>query len=92
MATLAVCVTPKSGRDETGGWRGDELVVRVTAAPEGGKATAAACRTVAKALGVAKTTVRVVRGDTSRHKILEIDGMSDAEMHAILGCPEEPLF
>lgn len=92
MATLAVCVTPKSGRDEIAGWKGSELSVRVTAPPEGGKANAAVCKVVARALGVPKTTVIVARGDTARHKILEIVGMTDDRLRELLGEPGGPRF
>lgn len=92
MATLAVHATPKAGRDEIVGWRGSELSVRVTSAPEGGKANAAVCKTVAAALGVAKSHVRVVRGETSRHKILAIDGVGEADVVAAFGGPDETLF
>ena len=64
MADLAVHVTPRSGRDEVCGWRGTELAVRVTVAPEGGKANAAVCVVVAKALGIAEV---VGTGGPRRH-------------------------
>lgn len=89
---IAVHVTPKSGRDEVAGWRGGELSVRVTAPPEGGKANAAACRVIAAALGVPKGAVRVVRGEASRHKQLEVDGVGEAEARAAFGTPQEGLF
>ena len=92
MARLAVHVTPKAARDEFAGWRGTELSVRVTAPPEGGKANAAACAVVAKALGRPKSAVSVVRGDTARHKILEIEGVSEEDLCAAFGRPEETLF
>jgi len=92
MANLPVCVTPKSGRDETAGWRGAELVVRVTAPPEGGKANAAVCKVVARALGVPKSAVRVVRGDIARHKLLEIEGVSEEALRSTFGEPDAPLF
>ena len=92
MADLAIYVTPRSGRDEIAGWRGTELSVRVTVAPEGGKANAAACIVVAKALGVPKTSVRVVRGDTARHKILRIDSVDDVALRDAFGQPDAPLF
>jgi uncharacterized protein len=91
-ARIALHVTPRSARDEIAGWRGGELSVRVTAAPEGGKATAAACRVVATALGVPKTAVKVARGHASRHKQVEVEGVSEAEVRTLLGMPEEPLF
>lgn len=89
---IAVHVTPKSSRDEVAGWRGGELSIRVTAPPEAGKANGAACAVVAAALGVPKGAVRVVRGETSRHKQLEIDGVGEAETRAAFGEPHERLF
>jgi len=92
MATLAVHVTPRSGRDEVVGWRGSELSVRVSSAPEGGKANAAACKVIASALGVPKTSVRVIRGETARHKILDIAGVGDEDIAAVFGRPDAALF
>jgi uncharacterized protein (TIGR00251 family) len=89
---LAVHVTPKSSRDEVAGWRGGELSVRVSAAPESGKANAAVCAVLARALGVSKSSVRVVRGETSRHKQLELKGIDEDALRAVFGFPEEPLF
>ena len=88
---VAVHVTPRSPRDEVAGWRGDELLVRVTAPPEGGKANEAVCRTIAAAVGLPKSGVRVARGEASRHKSVEID--ADAErVAAALGTPNPGLF
>ena len=92
MATLAVHVTPKAGRDEIVGWRGGELQVRVTAPPEGGKANAAVCKAIATALGVPKTSVRLVRGEASRHKVVDVAETSDQDLKAKLGGAEESLF
>ncbi|MDZ4169077.1 MAG: DUF167 domain-containing protein [Coriobacteriia bacterium] len=91
MVRLRVHATPKSLRDEVCGWRGDELMVRVTAPPEGGKANFAVCKVVAAALGVAKSSVSVVRGETSRHKTLEVEGAGDAEVERVFGGPGAPL-
>jgi uncharacterized protein len=92
MASIAVVVTPKSGKNEVVGWRGSELSVRVAVAPEGGKANLAVCKTLADALGVPKTSIKVARGETARHKIVEIDGMSDDDVHAVLGAPDKPMI
>ena len=89
---IALHVTPKSSRDEVAGWRGGELSVRVTSAPEGGKANAAACKTLAAALGVPKTAVRVVRGQKSRHKQVEVEGVAQAQVDEVFGKPVEGLF
>lgn len=92
MLTLAVHVTPRSGRDEIVGWRGSELAVRVTVAPESGKANAAVCTTVASALRVPKSSVQVARGKTARHKVLEIAGVTHDDLLAAFGRPDSPLF
>jgi hypothetical protein len=55
--------------------------VRVTAPAERGRANAAVEAVVAEALGVAAAHVRVVAGRTSPRKVLEIDGLSEAEVH-----------
>ena len=92
MAVLAVRVTPKAVRDEIAGWRGSELSVRVTAAPDAGKANAAVCAVLARALGVPKTRVQVVRGFAARHKAIEVEGLSAEDVAAVLGAPDTPLF
>ena len=92
MATVAVHVTPKAARDEVVGWRGSELLVRVTVAPEDGKANSAVCKTIASALRMPKTSVRIVRGETSRHKVVEVVGASERDLADAFGGPDATLF
>jgi len=56
----------------------------VTAPPDDGKANAAVCKVVADALGVPKTAVTVVRGHTARTKTLEVRGVSEQDVAALL--------
>ena len=71
-ATLAVRVTPNARR---AGLELAEGVIRiaVTEVPEGGKATEAARVALARALGVAKSRLTLVRGATSRDKLFRLD-------------------
>ncbi|MCG7493729.1 DUF167 domain-containing protein [Thalassobius sp. Cn5-15] len=70
---LPVKVTPKASRSRI--TVTDEGVrVYVTTVPEGGKANAAVQKLLAKALGLAKSRVVLIRGDTSRDKLFRIDG------------------
>jgi uncharacterized protein YggU (UPF0235/DUF167 family) len=76
---LLVRLTPRGGRDEIGGWAVDaagkpHLKARVAAAPEDGKANKALTALLAKHLGVANSAVRIVRGETSRLKLVAIEG------------------
>ena len=87
---LKVKVVPGSSRNCIAGWLGDTLKVRVTAAAERGKANAAVEETLAKALGVARGSVRIVRGAGSPRKIVEIAGLPEAEVHRRLEKDVEP--
>jgi len=92
VVRLTVRVTPRSGANEVAGWRGAELCVRVTSAPEGGKANDAVVRVIADALGVAKSRVAVVRGHTSRVKSLAIEGVEESDLNRVFGSPGDTLW
>ena len=49
-----------------------EVQACVTAPPDNGKANKALCKLIASELGIAKSKVEVVQGQTSRHKRLGI--------------------
>jgi uncharacterized protein len=71
---VVIRVKPGSGRTVVGGRYDDALVVRVSERAVDGKATDAALRALADALGVRRADMRRVAGATSRTKIVEIDG------------------
>ena len=56
-----------------------KITVRVTAAPESGKANDAVVALLAKRLGVPKRSIQIVRGHRSREKRISIDGISSKE-------------
>jgi uncharacterized protein (TIGR00251 family) len=82
--TIAIRVTPRSSRPGIGGWRvgpdgREELEVRVAAAPTDGEANAAVIKLMAKELGVPRSSIEIVGGETSRHKRLALP-LSEAEL------------
>lgn len=70
-AQIAVHVTPKASKNRIV-QRDGQLRVYVTTAPEGGKANAAVQKLLAKALGVAKSRLTLVRGHTARNKVFSV--------------------
>jgi uncharacterized protein len=78
-AHVAIRVTPRASRAGLGGVRGEVLVLRVSAPPAEGKANAAVRSLIAKACGVPAGRVVLVRGKSSREKVVRIEGMSAAE-------------
>ena len=79
VVRLAVHVRPGGSRTEVGGSHGGAVAVRVTAAPEAGRANRAVVEAVAEALGVPRRTVAITAGATSRRKVVavEVDTASD---------------
>lgn len=75
-----VRVTPKSRADEIRASRAEGTIrVRVTAAPEDGKANEAVLALLAKRLGLSRRSVRLAGGAASRLKWIEADGLEEAE-------------
>jgi uncharacterized protein YggU (UPF0235/DUF167 family) len=78
-----VRVTPRAGRDEVAGvGSAGELLVKVRAAPADGAANAAVLRIIAAAAGVAPSRLQLVRGATSRTKIVSIGGVAESDLRA----------
>jgi uncharacterized protein (TIGR00251 family) len=70
---LTLRVIPKASRNEIAGLLGDgTLKVKITAAPEKGKANAAICEYLAEEFGVSRRNVTILRGETSHNKQVEI--------------------
>lgn len=87
---IAVRLTPRGGRDAVEGWVKDAegrplLKARVSAPPVEGEANAALIKLIAKALGAPRGAVRIASGETARVKMLEIDGLDEAEIRRRLG-------
>jgi uncharacterized protein len=55
------------------------VVIRVRAAPEGGRATDEARRALASSLDLPPSAIRLVRGARSREKVFGIDGLTGSE-------------
>lgn len=72
---LKIRAAPGASRERIVGVHGDALKVAVQAPPEKGKANAALCRVLARALGVPVGAVRVVHGESARDKRVLVVGV-----------------
>jgi len=80
-ATLAVRLQPGARRAGVRGRMADgTLQLAVTAPPEDGRANRALCELVSTLLGVKPRQVQLARGASSRAKVLEIEGLEQAEL------------
>jgi uncharacterized protein (TIGR00251 family) len=72
-----VKVEPRSSRKGIAGTLDNALKVKLTAPPVGGEANEQLIEVLAKAAGVSKSAVRIVKGQTSKRKVVEIKGINN---------------
>ena len=83
--TLRVWVQPKASGNETLGFREEILRLRVTAPPEDGKANAAVVHLLAKTLGLSRNQLEIIRGHSSRNKLVRVTSLNVHEIRHRLG-------
>lgn len=76
---FSVRVTPKASRNRIVVDDEGTIRVYVTSVPEGGKATAAVIKLLAKAIGVPKSDLVLIRGATDRVKVFQVGGSASAK-------------
>ncbi|MBN1176995.1 MAG: YggU family protein [Dehalococcoidales bacterium] len=69
-------VTPNAGRNEITGFTEGVLHVKINAPPVKGKANRELIDFLSRALGVKKSAIAIVKGQTSRNKTITVAGMS----------------
>ena len=84
MARLTVKVHPRARRSALAGRLGDAWKLALAAPPVDGKANDECVRFLAELAGVPRSRVRVVSGATARSKIVEVEGVTQAELDARL--------
>jgi uncharacterized protein (TIGR00251 family) len=84
-STISVRVKAGARSDELAGVRDGVLVVRVAAPAHEGRANRALCRLLSDLLDVPPSRVAIVRGQRSREKVVEIDGIDQATADRVLG-------
>jgi uncharacterized protein (TIGR00251 family) len=85
-ASIAVRVQPNASANEVIGMADDVLRLKIAAPPVKGQANREIVSFLSKQLGVDKDGVAIVRGHTSRSKLVTIDGLSREEaLNRLLG-------
>jgi uncharacterized protein (TIGR00251 family) len=73
--TLSVKLQPRASVNEIGEPLGNELRIKVTAPPVDAAANEALLRLLADRLGCPPNRVELIRGRTSRHKVVKVYGV-----------------
>lgn len=81
---LGVHVQPRAARSEIAGVHGDALKIRLTSPPVEGAANDALVKFLAETFAVGRRAVRILAGEHSRSKIVEIEGITARAVHDIV--------
>ena len=73
---LRIKLQPRASRNEIGEAVGDELKIKVTAPPVDSAANEALLRLLADVLDFPRSGIQLVRGKTSRHKVVALTGLT----------------
>lgn len=80
---LNIRVVPRASKTEVQGVFGDMLKIRLQAPPVDGKANAALVEFLADTLGIAKSSVVLLSGETGRAKRVLIRGLDEAAIRRL---------
>lgn len=81
---LEVKITPNAPKNEILRWEGDRLVIKIQGVPVKGKVNENLIEFLSKSLKIAKSKLKIVSGETSRIKKLEIEGESLEHLKTLL--------
>ena len=73
---FAVHVQPRASRSEIAGLHGDALKIRLAAPPVDGAANDALVTLLAHSFAIPRRAVRILAGESSRAKLVELDGVT----------------
>ena len=79
-ASISVRVHPNAIRSEVIGFNDGVLQVRVASPPIKGKANKELIAFLSQALDIGKRGIQIVKGHTSRNKVIAIDGLTQEEV------------
>jgi uncharacterized protein (TIGR00251 family) len=88
---LSVYVQPRASKNQICGIQGEELKVRLTSPPVDGAANKLCREFFADLFEVAKSSVEIISGETSRHKRLRISGTRPGQFSTHISALEEAL-
>jgi hypothetical protein len=82
--TIEIHLRPGAKRNEIVGFREGVLYAKVIALPQKSQANRALLELMAEILGVPKSALAIIRGQSSRNKVIAVQGLSQEEMEEAL--------
>lgn len=86
--SFAVRVQPRAKKNAITGVLGDAVKLALTSPPLDGRANEACVEFLARLLRVARSSISIMAGETSRNKVIRVFGLSATEVRQRLGLEE----
>ena len=80
---FSVRVQPRASSDAIAGIHGDALKIRLTAPPVDGAANERLVNFLADIFAVPRRAIKILAGETSRSKIVEIEGVTERDVYRL---------
>jgi uncharacterized protein (TIGR00251 family) len=82
--TIDILVQPRASREKIGPMHDGRIKIAVTAPPVDGEANAAVIELLARQLGIARSSIEVVAGASSRRKTIKIANVTEQQIAELL--------
>lgn len=81
---LHLFIQPKASKNEVVGPHNGEIKIKITSPPVDGEANAGLIEFLSKLFKIPKRDITLVKGETNRHKVVELAGVSMTQAREIL--------
>ncbi|MFV8256518.1 DUF167 domain-containing protein [Bdellovibrio bacteriovorus] len=87
-ARLHLFIQPKSSKNEVVGPHNGEIKIKLTAPPVDGKANECLIEFLSDLFDIPKRDVHLIKGETGRHKVVELTGLDAEKIREALRLPK----
>lgn len=81
---LHLFIQPKASKNEVVGPHNGEIKIKITAPPIDGRANEGLIEYLSEHFKTAKRNITLVKGETGRHKVVDIIGIEEPQARALL--------
>jgi uncharacterized protein (TIGR00251 family) len=81
---LHLFIQPKASKNEVVGPHNGEIKIKITSPPVDGEANAGLIEYLAKIFKIPKRDITLAKGETNRHKVIDIQGITPEKARELL--------
>jgi uncharacterized protein (TIGR00251 family) len=81
---LHLFIQPKASKNEVVGPHNGEIKIKITSPPVDGEANSGLIAYLSKLFGIPKRDIALVKGETNRHKVVDLSGITQEQARHLL--------